>query len=175
MTQLKNQTTAYRSAGIEILGMPEELDLVTADGLVEQGYAAIARRPRLLLLDLARLSFCDARGLSAFVRIANQADAAGCRYRLIAARAPVAKMLRIGALNRRLPVFATIDDALADLTAIAKPGRGETGKPPSDCSPSPSVSIPRPARFLAAARNPGARHVRSRPSQSRSDTPQRRP
>ena len=95
MTQGENQTTAARSAGIEILGMPPELDLATADGVVEQGYAAIARPARLLLLDLGGLSFCDARGLSAFVRIANHADAAGCGFGLIAPRPPVAKILRI--------------------------------------------------------------------------------
>ena len=119
MTQGENQTTADPGAGIEILSMPAELDLATADGLVEQGYAAIARSARLLLLDLTGLSFCDARGLSAFVRIANHADAAGCGFALIAPRPPVAKILRISGLDSRLPVFATIDDALALLTAIA--------------------------------------------------------
>ena len=113
MTQGENQTTAARSAGIEILGMPPELDLATADGVVEQGYAAIARPARLLLLDLGGLSFCDARGLSAFVRIANYADTAGCRFGLIAPRPPVTKILRISGLDSRMPVFATIDDALA--------------------------------------------------------------
>ena len=68
-------------AGIEIVSMPAELDLTTSEGVVEQGCAAIARPVRLLLLDLTGLSFCDARGLGAFVRIANQADAAGCRFR----------------------------------------------------------------------------------------------
>ncbi len=113
MTQGENQTTVDRGAGIEILGMPAELDLATAEGLAEQGYAAIARSARLLLPDLAGLSFCDASGLSAFVRIANCADAAGCRFGLLAPRPPVAKILRISGLNSRLPVFAAIDDAPA--------------------------------------------------------------
>jgi anti-anti-sigma factor len=81
--------------------------------------SAIARPARLLLLDLTGLSFCDARGLSAFVRIANHADAAGCRFGLIAPRPPLAKILRISGLDSRLPVFAAIDDALAPLTATA--------------------------------------------------------
>jgi len=119
MTQGENQATPDRGAGIEILPMPAELDLTTSEGVVEQGYAAIARPARLLLLDLTRLSFCDARGLSAFVRIANHADAAGCRLGLIAPRPPVAKILRISGLDSRLPVFAAIDDALALLTATA--------------------------------------------------------
>ena len=71
------------------------------------------------LLDLTGVSFCDARGLSAFVRIANQADAAGCGFGLIAPRPPVAKILRISGLDSRMPVFATIDDARALRTATA--------------------------------------------------------
>ena len=78
MTPGENQTTADSGGGIEIVRMPAELDLTTSEGVVAQGCAAIARLARLLLLDLTGLSFCDARGLSAFVRIANQADAAGC-------------------------------------------------------------------------------------------------
>lgn len=146
MTQAQNQTTPDTSAGIEILRMPDELDLLTADGLVEQGRAAIARHARLLLLDLTELSFCDARGLSALVRIANHADAAGCRYRLIAPRPPVAKVLRISGLNERLPVFATTDDALSDLTAIVRPVRG---KQPS------RKAIAQPLLVSGRARQPG--------------------
>ena len=87
--------------------------------VVAQGYAAIARLARLVLLDLTGLSFCDARGLGAFVRIANRADAAGCGFGLIAPRRPVAKILRISGLDSRLPVFASIDDARALRTVIA--------------------------------------------------------
>jgi len=75
----------------------------------------------LLLLDLTSLSFCDAGGLSAFVRIANQADRTGCRLALIAPQPPVAKVLRICRLDQRLPVFATTGDALARLTAVPVP------------------------------------------------------
>jgi anti-sigma B factor antagonist len=119
MTPGENQTTADCGGGIEIVRMPAELDLATSEGVAEQGYAAIARLARLVLLDLTGLSFCDARGLSAFVRIANQADAAGCGFALIAPRPPVAKILRISGLDRRLAVFATIDDARALRTAAA--------------------------------------------------------
>ncbi len=113
MTPGENQTTADRGAGIEILSVPGELDLFTSEGVVAQGYAAIARAARLLLLDLAGVSFCDARGLSAFVRIANQADAAGCGFGLIAPRSPVVQILRISGLDSRIAMFATIDDARA--------------------------------------------------------------
>jgi len=120
MTEGATQTAADHGAGVGVLRAPEELDLATADGLAAQG-CAIAAHTRLLLLDLTSLSFCDARGLSAFVRIANQADRAGCRLALIAPQPPVAKVLRICRLDQRLPVFATTGHALAGLTAVPVP------------------------------------------------------
>ena len=120
MTEGATQTVAGSGAGIEILRAPEELDLATADGLAAQG-CAIAVHAGLLLLDLTSLSFCDARGLSAFVRIANQADRTGCRLALIAPQPRVAKVLRICRLDQRLPVFATTGHALAGLTAVPVP------------------------------------------------------
>jgi len=103
----------------QILRVHGELDIVTADRLYRRARTAIGRRPRLLLLDLAGLSFCDARGLSAFVRIANDADAAGCRYGLIAPQPLVAKLLRITGLHQRLQIFATADEARLRPTAPA--------------------------------------------------------
>jgi anti-anti-sigma factor len=119
MTQANNHTAAGSGGGIEIVRMPAVLDLTTSADVAALGCAAIARLAWLVLLDLTGLSFCDARGLSAFVRIANQADAAGCGFGLIAPRPPVAKILRISGLDSRIPVFATTDDALAVRTATA--------------------------------------------------------
>lgn len=94
----------------QILNVQGELDLATADILHLRARAAINGHVRLLLLDLTGLSFCDACGLGALVRIANDADAAGCRYGLIALQPSVAKIMRITGLDKRLQVFATIDE-----------------------------------------------------------------
>jgi anti-sigma B factor antagonist len=110
-------TTPSPDDQIQILSVRGELDLATADGLYRRGFAAIGRHAGLLLLDLADLSFCDASGLSAFVRIANEAEAAGCRYGLVAPQPLVVKMLRITGLNARLPVFATLEEARQHLMA----------------------------------------------------------
>jgi anti-sigma B factor antagonist len=119
MTPGENQATAESGGGIEIVPMPAELDLTTSEDVAARGCAAVARLARLVLLDLAGVSFCDARGLSAFVKIANQAGAAGCCFGLIAPQPQVAKILRISGLDSRMPVFASTDDALALLTATA--------------------------------------------------------
>jgi anti-sigma B factor antagonist len=123
---------ADRCEVVHVLPGSAELDLATADSLVAQGDAALDRHPRLLLLDLAGLSFADACGLSALVRIANRAEAAGCLYGLIAPQALVARLLRITLLDRRLPVFATAADARARLiprVSAAMPGTPTASRP----------------------------------------------
>jgi anti-sigma B factor antagonist len=116
-------TTAGPDDRTQILRVQGELDLATAGSLYRRGRTAIGRHPWLLLLDLTGLSFCDASGLSAFVRIANEAEAAGCGYGLIAPQPLVAKMLRITGLHQRLQVFATSDEARLRLTALAGTAR----------------------------------------------------
>jgi anti-anti-sigma factor len=118
-----NGTTAGPDDRTQILRVRGELDLATAGSLYRRGRTAIGRHPWLLLLDLTGLSFCDASGLSAFVRIANEAEAAGCGYGLIAPQPLVAKMLRITGLHQRLQVFATNDEARLRLTALAGTAR----------------------------------------------------
>ncbi|HXP18764.1 MAG TPA: STAS domain-containing protein [Streptosporangiaceae bacterium] len=124
MTLSASATTAGPDQRTQILIVRGELDLATADSLYRQGQAAIGRRARILLLDLTGLSFCDARGLSALVRVANEAEAAGCRYGLIAPRPLVARMLRISGLHKRLPVFATSEEACLRLAAGAATAAG---------------------------------------------------
>ena len=127
MTQRGHQTAAVsRGGGVQVLFPPDELDLATADALAARGCAA-AGNAGLLLLDLSGLSFCDARGLRAFVQIANHADRTGCRYGLIAPQPRVAKVLRICRLHQRLPVFATIGDAL-DHLAVMTGTRAQSSK-----------------------------------------------
>ncbi len=107
---------------VQLVPVRGELDLATADNVATRGYAAIGGQARVLLLDLAGVSFCDACGLNALVRIANRADATGCRYGLIAPRPQLMKVMRITGLDQRLPVFASVNDALAHL--IRAPGSG---------------------------------------------------
>jgi anti-sigma B factor antagonist len=104
--------------GTQIVTVEGELDLLSADSLYRRGRMAIGRHARLLLLDLAGVSFCDSCGLTAFVRIANEADAAGCRYGLVAPQPIVLKVLRITGLDQRLPIFRSIEEARLRFTAF---------------------------------------------------------
>jgi anti-sigma B factor antagonist len=119
---------------IQVLQVRGELDLALADSLAARGYAAIGRQARVLLLDVAGVSFCDACGLSALVRIANQADRTGCRYGLIAPQPLVVQLLRITGLDQRLPVFTSVSEAAIALGCDTKTARGE----PDDQRPTTS-------------------------------------
>ena len=50
-------------------------------------------------------------------KFTNHADKTGCRYGLIRPQPQVAKILQISRLDQRMPVFATMNDALTQLPA----------------------------------------------------------
>jgi anti-sigma B factor antagonist len=129
VNKCEKQPAVDHADQIQVLRVQGDLDLATADAVYQRGRVAIARRAWLLLLDLTGCSFCDARGLSAVVRIANDADAAGCRYALVGPKPPVANILRITGLATRLPVFATIEQARRRLTTrAAHPHAADRGR-----------------------------------------------
>jgi anti-anti-sigma factor len=82
-----------------------EIDLVTAERLHRLVRAAIRRSGRTrVLLDLGGVTFCDAQGLSALVRIANAAEAAGGKLTLTRIPPSMARLLRLTELDLRFPV-----------------------------------------------------------------------
>jgi len=134
----ENVTTTGEGGQLWLMQHEGDLDIVTADGLTERGYAAISGGARVLLIDLARVPFCDPRGLSALVKIANHADRADCRHGLLAAQPQMVRLLRLTGLDQRLPVFAGIGDALAQLMG-AVDTRGEGASHPG------RRTLPRPS------------------------------
>jgi anti-anti-sigma factor len=76
-----------------------ELDIATADMAVRFVTRLIDRHPGPVVVDLAALSFCDARGLSALLRMASYAERAGHSFRLASPSAMLVKLVRIGKLD----------------------------------------------------------------------------
>ncbi|GAA3726173.1 STAS domain-containing protein [Salinactinospora qingdaonensis] len=78
-----------------------ELDLATADELADELIGVIERHGPDTVVDLSGVTFCDARGLAALVRVANHAENAGGRL-VIASLSPcVARLLRLTGLAWR--------------------------------------------------------------------------
>jgi anti-sigma B factor antagonist len=65
-----------------------------------------------VVLGLAALAFCDARGLAALLRMASYAEQAGCDFRLAALGPSLVKIMRITGMGRRF-LTSTAPDRLA--------------------------------------------------------------
>jgi anti-anti-sigma factor len=79
-----------------------ELDIATADAAVSYVTRIIDRHRGPVILTLTTLRFCDARGLSALLRIARHAEQGDHRFRLASPSPSLVKLLHITALDRKL-------------------------------------------------------------------------
>jgi anti-sigma B factor antagonist len=81
-----------------------ELDTASADQAYEYVRDAIDAHGGPVLLDVAGLSFCDACGLGALVRMSRHAGQAGSSLHLVAPPPRLMKIIRITGLEDKLPV-----------------------------------------------------------------------
>ena len=77
-----------------------ELDFASADAAVCYVKDVIDRHPGPVIVDLAALVFCDARGLAALVRMAAYAEQKSCPFRLASPSPSLVKIMRITGLDR---------------------------------------------------------------------------
>ena len=88
-------------AGETIVDLGGELDIASAEAAVSYVRAAINRHRRPVIVDLTALTFCDARGLAALVRMAGYAEQMGCAFQLSSPSRSLVKIMRITGLDRR--------------------------------------------------------------------------
>jgi anti-sigma B factor antagonist len=81
-----------------------ELDYASADQAYDYVRGVIDAHGGQVLLDVAVLSFCDARGLGAFARMGRHAGQAGSSLHLVAPPPRLMKIIRITGLEDELPV-----------------------------------------------------------------------
>ncbi len=74
---------------------------------------ATGPRPRIVL-DLGQVAVCDSTGLHLMTQVHRQAAGSGGWLRLAACRPMVWRVLQITNLTHLLPVYPTLDDAVAD-------------------------------------------------------------
>jgi anti-anti-sigma factor len=71
----------------------------------------IDRHRRPVIADLTTLSFCDARGPAALVRMAGYAEQMGCTFRLASPSLSLVKIIRITGLDRSFFAFQVPEQA----------------------------------------------------------------
>jgi anti-anti-sigma factor len=81
-----------------------DLDVVSADQAYRYVRDVIDTHRGPVLLDVAGLSFCDARGLGALIRMRRHAGQAGSCLHLVAPPRRLVTLMRITGLDQELPV-----------------------------------------------------------------------
>jgi anti-anti-sigma factor len=97
--------------GYQVVAVTGELDIATA----EQAYAYISdvidSLPGPVSVDMSGLTFCDASGIGALVRIARYARQAGRQVMLTSVRPSVLRIMRITGLDRAFPELSPVPHA----------------------------------------------------------------
>ena len=97
-------------SGVPVVTTPEQVDITNADGL-RAALLESARHGRLVV-DMGRTEFCDTAGLHALVAAHKRALAEGGELRLVVAGAAVQRIFAITGLDRVIPSFTSVQEAL---------------------------------------------------------------
>lgn len=112
-----------------------ELDIATTEMAVSYVTDVIDHHRGPVIVNLTGLRFCDARGLSALLRMANHAEHTGHPFVLASPNPPLVKLIRITGLDRRFCQLASYppDPACAEHilhgTSCGEPARTQPAPP----------------------------------------------
>ena len=108
--------------GVPVLAAPEEIDITNAVGLRAALGQAAGNGHETLVVDLTRTRFCDSAGMHALVDAHKRARADGGQVLLAVSGTAVPRILEITGIDRMLPRFGSVAEALACLPAAGTPG-----------------------------------------------------
>jgi anti-anti-sigma factor len=99
-----------------VVALPGEID-ITNSAVMKASLLAVLDGPGLVIADMTGTTFCDSSGLRMLIVARDQAEASGCTLRIvIRPDSSVARSLAILGMDRMLPIYASIEDAMpADL------------------------------------------------------------
>jgi anti-sigma B factor antagonist len=119
--------------GVPVVAAPPEIDASNADWLRAVLFEAAARGHATFVVDMTRTQFCDSAGLGVLVRAHQRALADGGELRLvIPASAMVLRVFAIAGIDRVIPNFPSLDEAVVPAPATAP-------RPPPDPGTSAST------------------------------------
>ena len=98
--------------GVLVVITPEELDITNAEGLRAALLRAAAQGRTTYVVDMTRTRFCDSAGVQALLGSYRRARAEGGEVRFVVTGPAVRRILAIMAVDRLIPVFDRLDEAL---------------------------------------------------------------
>jgi anti-sigma B factor antagonist len=98
--------------GVPVVTAPEEIDVTNADRLRAALREAVAHGHAIFVVDLTRTRFCDSAGLHVLTLAHKRALSKGGELRLVIPSATVLRAFAVTGVDRVIPHFATVDEAL---------------------------------------------------------------
>ena len=101
------------ATGPVVVGFPAEVDITNAGDVAQRFREAIAPGVGAVVADLTPTSFCDSSGLRIIVLAHDWAKADNVELRLAVPPGPVLAVMKLIGLDQLLPIFPSLDQALA--------------------------------------------------------------
>lgn len=115
---------------VPVVAAPEDIDITNAAGLRTALLEAAARGRGTFVVDMSRTQFCDTAGIHALVAAHKQARAEGGQLVLVTGGTAVLRIISITGLDRVIPSFSSLEQALAHAPAVPgqPPGTGPSSR-----------------------------------------------
>jgi anti-sigma B factor antagonist len=108
--------------GVPVVAAPEEIDITNAPELRSALLEAAAHGHGSLVADLSQTQFCDSSGLHTLLAAHKRATAAGGDMRLVLPGNAVLRVFTITGIDRIIPNFTSLEEALAQTSANGSNG-----------------------------------------------------
>jgi anti-anti-sigma factor len=103
--------------GVPVVAAPEEIDITNAEALRAALLTAAADGHGTLVVDMTRTRFCDSSGLHTLIAAHKRAEAEGREVLLVIPGTAVLRVFALTAMDRVIPNFTTLAEALAQTAA----------------------------------------------------------
>ena len=119
------------ASGVPVVTAPEEVDITNAPALRSALLEAATHGHGTLVVDMSRTHFCDSSGLHALLAAHKRAQAEGGELLLVISATRVLRIFAIIGIDRVIPNFTSLEQALAQASANGS-GRGRADSAPGD-------------------------------------------
>ena len=107
-------TAPVTTAQAPVVTLPAEIDMANAGALGEQLAAALAPGVRVVIADMTATTFCGSAGINTLIGASKRATAHGAELRLLLSGPNVLRIMKIQGVDAVLPIFFSLEEALAD-------------------------------------------------------------
>ena len=134
MTDVRYPHTVINS--VPVVATPAEIDITNAEGLRSALLITAADGHSTVVVDMTQTTFCDSSGLQTLLAAHKKAQAEGRQLLLVIPGTAALRAFAITGMDRVIPNFTSLDDALAATAATAN----GHGRQQNDADAAPTTS-----------------------------------